>query len=90
MRRYVSPVAKIPANSPIGTANPKIVAAFKGEAMPTIEELMAKNKDLEEEVKRLKAKVAEQEAEISRLKGDTSIPASKLEGAKAADAAVNG
>ena len=41
MRRYVSPVAKIPANSPIGTANPKIVAAFKGEAMPTIEELMA-------------------------------------------------
>ena len=38
----MSPVAKIPANSPIGTANPKIVPAFKGEAMPTIEELMAK------------------------------------------------
>ena len=56
----MSPVAEIPANSPIGTANPKIVAAFKGEAMPTIEEMLAENKDLEEEVKRLKAKVAEQ------------------------------
>ena len=67
MRRYVSPVAKIPANSPIGTANPKIVAAFKGEAMQTSKELMAKNKDLEEEVKKLKAKFAEQDADLSRL-----------------------
>merc|ERR1719198_10443 len=73
---YVSPVAKIPAASPISTANPRIVAGLKGEAMPTIDELMKKNTALE-------AQLAEKDAEIARLKGDTSIPAAKLAGAVA-------
>jgi hypothetical protein len=80
---FVSPVAKIPTSSVIGTANAKIVSALKGEAMPTVEELLKKNAALEAEVATLKA-------EIARLKGDSSIPASKLAGAQAADAAVNG
>ena len=92
---FVSPVTKIPKDKPVSTKNARLVAAMKGDAPPTVDELHT-------QLNAVKAALGVESTEdalkeIARLKAGggsgggaaASSVAAKLDDAKATDAKLN-